>query len=62
MPIARQRLRKHIPKIQALNNRQAIIARERANTHAFLTTEHGVFRGVRAEELQVVQKRVGDQN
>jgi hypothetical protein len=50
MPIARQRLGKHISEAYALNNRTSM-ARQRANKHAFLATEDCDFRGVRAEEL-----------
>jgi hypothetical protein len=48
--IARQRLGKHIPATNALNNRTSI-ARQRSCKYGSLTTEDGVFRGVRAEGL-----------
>jgi hypothetical protein len=41
MPIARQRLDKHFAKLHS----------QRTNEHAFLTTEDGVFREVRDDEL-----------
>jgi hypothetical protein len=47
MPIARQRLGKHIPEVYALNN-SIFIAKYRANNQPSLT-EYGVIRGVRAE-------------
>jgi hypothetical protein len=51
IPIARQRVGKHIPATQALNNRRTSIAMERTSKHAFLTTEDDVFRVVRAKWL-----------
>jgi hypothetical protein len=51
IPIARQRLGKHIPEAYAFSNRRMSIDRYPTNKHAFLTTEDGVFRGVRAKEL-----------
>jgi hypothetical protein len=50
MPIAKQRLDKHIPVTNALNSRTSV-ARQRSYKHAFLTVEERVFRGVRADEL-----------
>jgi hypothetical protein len=50
IPIARQRLGKHIPAgVNAINNRQSI-TRQRISKHASLTIE-AVFCGVRAEGL-----------
>jgi hypothetical protein len=50
-PIARQRVGKHAPaEANARNNRMST-ARQGSCKHASLTTEDGVFRGVRAEEL-----------
>jgi hypothetical protein len=46
IPIARQRVGKHIP----LNNSTSI-AGQRSCKHAFLTVEDGVFQEVRADEL-----------
>jgi hypothetical protein len=43
IPIARQRVGKHIPVTQALNIRRISIAMYRTSKHAFLTTEDGVF-------------------
>jgi hypothetical protein len=50
IPIARQRVGKHIPATRARNNRTSI-AKQRSNEHISLTTEDDVFSGVRAEGL-----------
>jgi hypothetical protein len=51
IPIASQRLGKHIPAQANARNNRASTARQRTYKHASLTIEDGVFRGVGAEEL-----------
>jgi hypothetical protein len=49
-PIAGQRVGKDVPSEANAWNNMTSIARQRSCKHASLTTEDGVFRGVRAEE------------
>jgi hypothetical protein len=51
IPIARQRIGKHVPAETNERNNRTSTDRQRSSKHASLTTEDGVFRGVRAEEL-----------
>jgi hypothetical protein len=49
IPIARQRVGRHIPAEANTRNNRMSVARQRSCKHAFLTTEDGVLRGVRAK-------------
>jgi hypothetical protein len=51
MPIARQRLGKHISEVTLSTVEGHSLLGKGPIKHAFLTTEDGVFRGVLAEEL-----------
>jgi hypothetical protein len=50
-PIARQRFGNHVPVEANGRNNRTSIAKQLSCKHASLTIEHGVFRGVLAEEL-----------
>jgi hypothetical protein len=49
MPIARQRLGKHIPEVTLSTGHPSL--GNGTNKHEFVITEDDVFRGVRAEKL-----------
>jgi hypothetical protein len=50
MPIAMQRVGKHIPAEGNARNNMTSIARQQTSKHAFLI-EEGVFYGIRTEQL-----------